>query len=342
MSSSPQTTAPPIAEAGTIAAAVIALLTGAVAMGVSPVFVRYAEVGPFTSAFYRVTLALPLLALWARLESDGQSSPRWNRATVLTGLFFAGDLIFWHLAIVNTTMANATFLATTAPVWVLMGSGLFIGERVTRQMFLGLGFCLLGAGALVGSSMQLEPERLTGDLYGIITSMFFGAYFLAMRVARRSARPGLVLYRSTLVTAAALFLAALVMENDFTPASWTGVAALIAVAVISHSGGQGLLAFALGHLSAGFSSLVIFLEAVAAAFFGWLVFSETLSTLQFAGGAAILVGIWVARPRNSRTHTAPLAASGAAPVVAPDIAYEPGETPSSAADSPVNAGASTK
>ncbi|WP_319775064.1 DMT family transporter [Breoghania sp.] len=334
MSTTPQTPTAPIAEAGTVAVAVVALLAGAVAMGVSPVFVRYAEVGPFTSAFYRVTLALPLLALWARLESGGQSCPRWNRATVLAGLFFAGDLIFWHLAIVNTTMANATFLATMAPVWVLMGSGLFIGERVTRQMFFGLGFCLLGAGALVGSSVQLEPERLDGDLYGIITSMFFGAYFLAVRVARRHARPGLVLYRSTLITAAALFVAALVMENDFTPASWAGVAALIAVAVISHAGGQGLLAFALGHLSAGFSSLVIFLEAVAAAFFGWLIFAETLSPLQFAGGAAILVGIWVARPRPSKSNAAHLAPTGAAPFtgVEQGPVAETGETASSPFD----------
>ncbi|PTW59493.1 drug/metabolite transporter (DMT)-like permease [Breoghania corrubedonensis] len=303
----------PASEAGTVAVALAALLLGAVAMGVSPVFVRYAEVGPFTSAFYRVTLSLPLLALWAHLEAGGQAPARWDRATLLAGLFFAGDLVFWHLAIVNTTMANATFLATMAPVWVLLGSGLFIGEKVTRPMIAGLGLCLLGAGALVGSSVQMEPERLTGDIYGIITSIFFGAYFLAVRVARRKSRAGLILYRSTLVTAAALLVVALIMEDTFLPATWIGAAALVALAVISHTGGQGLLAYALGHLSAAFSSLVIFLEAVAAAFFGWLIFAETLSPLQIAGGGAILAGIWVARPRHRTT----------APAVAADPATRP-------------------
>jgi len=43
-------------------AAFLALLGGAVAMGISPVFVRFAEIGPFASAFWRVALALP--ALW--------------------------------------------------------------------------------------------------------------------------------------------------------------------------------------------------------------------------------------------------------------------------------------
>ncbi len=46
-----------------------ALLGGALAMGVSPIFVRLADVGPFASAFYRVFLALPVLYAWMRVET---------------------------------------------------------------------------------------------------------------------------------------------------------------------------------------------------------------------------------------------------------------------------------
>jgi drug/metabolite transporter (DMT)-like permease len=66
---------------------------------------------------------------------------------------------------------------------------------------------------------------------------------------------------------------------------------------VSHAGGQGLLAIALGRLPATFSSLVIFLEAIAAAVFGWAVLGEALTPIQALGGALILFGIWVARPK---------------------------------------------
>lgn len=310
--SQPSTTERTNSETGTAIVAFAALVMGAIAMGASPVFVRFAEVGPFTSAFYRVALALPLLWMLARLENGHAKKKHSNqlaaspfanvpfdRATLLAGVFFAGDLIFWHLSIVNTTIANATLLATTAPVWVLLGSGLFIGEAVSRKMVAGLGLCLLGAGTLIGASLSMAPERLEGDIYGVITSFFFGAYFLAIRVARRRAPPGLIMLRSSMVTAAILLAAAFVMENQFLPFTWAGVAALLALAVISHAGGQGLLAYALGHLSAAFSSFVIFIEALAAPVLGWLIFNETLNNFQFIGGAAILFGIWVARPRNS-------------------------------------------
>jgi drug/metabolite transporter (DMT)-like permease len=303
---------PSAPRASLVPVAFAALLLAAVAMGISPVFVREAGVGPFTSAFYRVFLALPALAVWVAGERRRSAATTgvatvsgWSRGDLLAGVFFTVDLFFWHLAVLHTTIANATLLATMAPVWVMLLS-LSIGERVSRAMVIGLGICVLGGAALVGSSWRFAPERLLGDLYGIATSVGFGLYFLAVRVARRTAPTGLVLWRSTLVTALLLGLVALTLENAWVPATVGGVVALLAMANISHVGGQGLLGWALGHLSAAFSSLVIFLESLAAALFGWLVFDETLGPWQIAGGLAILIGIWIARPRETG-ETAPSA-----------------------------------
>lgn len=296
------------AEASRVAVAMLCLVTGAMAMGISPLFVRFADVGPLASAFWRVALALPALWLWARLEARGRAAgpaPRWSRAVVLSGLFFAGDLVFWHLAIVHTTVANATFLATMAPVWVILASGVVIREPVGREAVFGLGLCILGAALLIGLSYSFAPGRLDGDLYGVVTSMFFGAYFLAMRVARRTVPPGLLMFRGGLVTAAVLLMVALVTEDRMLPAGWPGIATLLALALVSHAGGQGLLSYALGHLTAAFSSLVIFLEALTAAVAGWAVLGEVVSPAQAIGGAAILAGIWVARPRRRRPPDAP-------------------------------------
>jgi drug/metabolite transporter (DMT)-like permease len=282
--------------------AVLALVGGAMAMGISPVFVRFAEVGPFTSAFWRVGLALPVLWLWATLEAQARDSkplPSARISVLAAGLLFAGDLSFWHLAIMNTSVANATFLATLAPVWVVLGSGLFLGESVGGKVFLGLGLCLAGAAALIGQTWSISPGHLDGDIYGVATSFFFGAYFLAIRRARRAYGAGRALFLSTLVTAAVLLVEAVIIEDMLWPASLFAVAALVAMALISHAGGQGLLAFALGHLPAAFSSLVIFLEAVAAACFGWLILSEPIGVAQAVGAAAIFAGIWVARPRRA-------------------------------------------
>jgi drug/metabolite transporter (DMT)-like permease len=281
-------------------AAFLALCLGAIAMGVSPIFVRIADVGPFASAFWRVTLAIPVLAIWAMTEGGTAAlvSAFRSKAIWLAGFFFSIDLFFWHLSILHTSIANATFLSSMAPIWVLLFSGLFIGEKVGRREAGGVIVCILGGAVLLGGSYTLDSTKLIGDIYGVGTSFGFGTYFLAVRAARREHSTGTVTFGATTVTALCLGIIAFSFEPKLLPSSLAGAATLAALAYVSHIGGQGLLAFALGYLSAAFSSLVIFMEVIAAALLAFLVFGEAIGWSQAAGGLMILGGIWIARPRS--------------------------------------------
>ena len=287
-------------EGQRVALAVGALVLGAIAMGASVLFVRWADVGPYASAFWRVFLALPFLWVWMRWEKRPASAPHASidRAVILAGLFFTGDLFFWHRAILGTTVANATFLATTAPIWVALGAWLVLSEQVDRRALIGLALCIMGGFALVGESYSLVPQRLMGDLYGLATAVFFGAYILAVRTGRARHGAAALMFWSTAITSACLFVIAFVFEPRILPQSMMGAAALLALALVSQVGGQGLVAVALGTLPATFSALVIFLEAIAAASFGWLLLNEPLGLVQALGGVLILFGIWIARPRT--------------------------------------------
>jgi drug/metabolite transporter (DMT)-like permease len=305
------TTTPARLETG-FATALAALCLGAVAMGISPLFVRIAKeagVGPFASAFWRVALALPVLYAWMRIDEGGgrPDAPRrsFSPATILAGLAFTGDLLFWHLSILKTTIANATFFATTAPLFVVLVTWFILRQRVSKGSLAGLALCLFGGGALIGQSLQVDPGRIQGDLFGLATALFFGLYFVLVSRARETSGAARVTLEATLITAALLLAVALVLEGRLLPAhgSWFSqemarlAAALLAMGVISHAGGQGLLSVALGRLPAVFSSLVIFLEAIVAAVAAWIIFGEALTLPQICGGALILIGIWIARPR---------------------------------------------
>jgi drug/metabolite transporter (DMT)-like permease len=290
-------TSPAAKPPGGFGAPFAALVAGALAMAISPIFVRVADVGPFASAFWRVALALPALWAWLKLSDRNAPGERGiGRADVLAGLAFAADLFFWHLSIVTTSVANATFFATTAPIWVVAFGWLLLGERAAPRTLVGIALCVLGGSALVAQSFHLRPAGAIGDLYGMATGVFFGLYFLAVKAARRTHSAARVTFFMTVIAAALLFVVALALEPTILPHSLGGVAALFGMAWISHAGGQGLLSIALGRLPATFSSLVIFLEAIAAAAFAFLLLGEPVSLAQGFGGLAILAGIYVARP----------------------------------------------
>src|SRR3954453_773551 len=202
-----------------ITLAFVALVFGAIGMGASVLFVRWADVGPYASAFWRVFLALPFLFVWMRLENRSAGWPRLDRAVLLAGVLFTGDLFFWHLAILGTTVANATFLATTAPIWVALGAWLVLSEAVGGRILIGLAFCIVGGFALLGESYGLAPQRLLGDLYGVATAFFFGAYVLAVRAARARHGAAEVMFVSTAITSACLFIIAFAFEPRILPQS---------------------------------------------------------------------------------------------------------------------------
>ncbi len=281
-----------------------AMLAAALAMSISPTLVRFADVGPLASAFWRVFLSLPVLWLWMKHDErrqPGLAVKRFALPTILAGLSFAGDLLFWHMAITNTTVANATFFATMAPVWVVIFGWLLLRQKTERSVLAGLALCILGGGALVYESLGLNPAHALGDAQGIITGMFFGLYFLSVGAARRLANAARVTFELSVVTAIALFAFALAFEEHLLPQTMSGWGVLLALALVSHVGGQGLLSVALGRLPTTFSSLVIFVEAIAAAIFAWLILDEPVSLVQALGASIIIAGIWIARPQSKRT-----------------------------------------
>ena len=65
---------------------------------------------------------------------------------------------------------------------------------------------MLGGFALLGESYGFAPQRLMGDLYGVATAFFFGAYVLAVRAARARHGAAELMFVSTAITAVCLFV----------------------------------------------------------------------------------------------------------------------------------------
>ena len=277
-----------------------ALIVGGIAIGCSPIFVRFAEVGPFAAAVWRVGLALPFLYGWMMAErrtvqGRERRGSRISLGIFLPGILFAGDLAFWHLSIMNTTVANATFFANLSALVAAVGAWLFLKERMTVRVAIGLIVAFVGAFCLLGASLDIAPENLWGDIYGIITAFFFGSYMLVVRQYRGRIGPAELMFWSSIVTVIILLLVMVIVGESPWPESWQGWLALVALAIISHAGGQGLIAYALGHLPAALSGLVILVEPVVAALLGWMLLAEVMSPMQLLGGLMVLLGVFAAR-----------------------------------------------
>lgn len=288
--------------------ALLALAAGAACIALSPILVRLSEVGPTVTAFWRAALAVPFLAALVALPGRApraiRPGDRWRLAAA--GLFFAGDLAFWHWSIRFTSVANATLFANFAPVFVAAGAWLLFAERPGGRFLAGLVLAFAGAFCLLGESLRVGGDHALGDGLGVATAVCLSAYLLAVRSLRaRLGAAGIMLWTS-LATATLLLPVAWLSGEGFWPATLAGWAVLVGLGLLSHALGQGLIAFALAHLPAGFSALALLLEPVLAALFAWLWLAEGLAPLQWLGGLAVLAGIGVAA-RGLKAPRGPIA-----------------------------------
>jgi len=280
--------------------ALVILLLGAAGISLAPNLVRLSEVGPSATAFYRLFFALPMLFCWMRLEPVrvGQEQPA-GLGDFLTlsfaGIFFAADIAFWHWSITFTSVANATLLANSAPIFVTLGGLLLFGERFSQRFLLGLVLAIGGAAMLLGDSFGLGGRNLLGDSFGIIAAIFYAAYLMAVARLRERFSTATVMGWSGLVTAVVLVPVTIMSGESFLAVSAFGWAVLVALALISQVGGQSMIAYALAHLTPAFSAVALLLQPVLAAIIAWVLFAEGLGLLQFAGAAVILAGVGLAR-----------------------------------------------
>lgn len=279
-----------------------ALLLGATGIGFAPILVRLSECGPVATAFYRILFALPVLWIWMRVERAAGALPNTSSISLkrlawlllLSGLAFAGDLGFWHWSIRLTTIANSTLLTNLAPVFVLIGARIWFQEPMTKPLLLGMALAIAGGTLLVGASVELSSDYVLGDMLALVAAAFYAAYLLTVKQLRRSIPTGTLLFWSGLVSCPAFGLAAFLSGEIFLPQTGRGWMYLVALALVSHVCGQGLITYALAHLPAGFSAVSLLMQPVVAACLAWLILAERLSPLQMAGGVTVLCGIGLA------------------------------------------------
>jgi drug/metabolite transporter (DMT)-like permease len=284
----------------------LALLAGAAALGSSPILVRLSDLEPTATAFYRVALAAPAFLLFPFLSGKPESffqHPGKGWIVVLwlitAGGFFAVDLFCLHWSLRRTSVANSTLLLNFAPVFVSLGAWLVFRERPAPRAVLSYVIAMAGMVLLVGSASG-GREKLFGDALGLAAGAAYGAYLLVVSRFRYSVPTSVVMGVTTLSCACVLLPAALAMGESLLPGTLSAWATLLALALLTHAGGQGLLVFAMKYFAAFTSSVTLLLQPVVAACGAWIILNESLGFWQILGGAIVLFGILLCHDSTTR------------------------------------------
>ena len=245
--------------------------------------------------------AIAALTLWVALPDARR---RWNIRTVLIGGSYAATLVLFVLATKLTTSANAVFLQSTAPLYILLLGPLVLRERVRRVDIAVMCGVATGVALLLFGSEHAQataPDPFHGNLLGLGSGLTWAITVTGLRWFGKSSENGtpasVVLIGNVLAFLACLPMALAAPASHVSSAD---AAIVLYLGIFQIGLAYIALTRSIRHVPALEAATLLLLEPVFNPIWTWLLQGERPSLLALVGGFCILGAtfggtVWQAR-----------------------------------------------
>lgn len=289
---------------------VIALAIAVLALSFAPILIRFSEhdLGPYGTVFNRFWIASLALVfgsqavrLWDKIQNHDVPSETRENYTVQDFVYLAIgtsldslSFVTWTWSLAKTTVANASLLHNTTPIFAVLGGYLLLNQSFSRGFLMGTGLSLGGVILIGLEDFHISQETLFGDGSALLSAFLYACIFLVTEQLRKKFDAGTILLWYSSLSSLFLLPCVLIFEDRLFPQSLSGWAAVSGLGLFCTVIGAGALFYSLKHLSSGFVSLVMLLKSVIAAMLAWVIFAENLSWLSGLVFVFVLSGIYLA------------------------------------------------
>jgi drug/metabolite transporter, DME family len=242
------------------------------------------------------------LALFALVP---EARRRWRPRELAVGACYAATLILFVLANKLTSSANAIFLQSTAPIWILLFGPWLLRERITRRdlaylAVVGVGLACFFVDEQRPSTTASDP--VLGNLIALASGLFWALTVTGLRWLSGGERSESAAVVAVVSGNALAFLACVVpialhvsvgpapaVEAAIDSHPWTSWALLGYLGVFQIALAYVLVTRALRRLPAFEASVLLLVEPVLNPVWALVFHGERPGTIAFAGGALILL-----------------------------------------------------
>lgn len=274
---------------------VIAMLS----VSTSPIIARYLEnVSAVSISFWRMGIGSLLLWIFSSYKTQIPLGKNNYSRTVLSGVFLGIHFALFFGSIKLTTIANATFLGTLAPVVTFIIEKYFLKRKYNANLLLGLGLALFGAFIIVSNKFDFSSSYTIGNLLAICCSIFLGFSFIISDNVRKQV--GTISYTRSLfgIATFTLFIIAMVLKIDLIKFSSYEFIGLLYLGIVPTLLGHGLMYYSIRYVSPTIVASIPMGEPIIASIIAYFLFNELIGFITFLGGAITLIGLTILVRKN--------------------------------------------
>jgi drug/metabolite transporter (DMT)-like permease len=277
----------------------ILLPIGIFAISTASIFIKLCEAPALIIATYRMMLASLMLMPFACYKRTwrGWEKKEWIWFP-LSGFFLSLHFAFWIASLKYTSVASSVVLVTTHPLFVGIGSWLFLKEQMGMKLVLGIVLSLLGSGLISYGDMVWSKEALMGDGYALLGAIAASGYLLIGRKGRKDQDLFSYIFPVYSTSGLVLIIFSLLFQEPFFGYSTTTYLFMFLLALVPQLIGHTTFNWSLRYFSASMVAISILGEPIGATILAYLILGEELTILKVLGGISIFAGILVALRRK--------------------------------------------
>jgi len=287
--------------------AILGLLSGAVMISFSGVWVKISHVSPTVSAFYRVFFGsiFLLTAVLGKGEIKSEKIPDFLMAAGC-GLAFALDLYFFHISIRYVGPGLGTILPNFE-VFILAAVGIvFFREKVRLAFLLSIPMAFFGLFLIIGLHWgRMDPSYRLGVYCGLITAVCYAGFILSLQKLQSDQVGSSIFYSLMMASlASSAFLAIEIVRagDTFRIPDLQSLVALACLGLFSQCIGWILIANALPKIRASLSGLILLLQPALAFIWDVLLFHRPTVWMNWIGVGIVLVAIYMGTVYKNRAE----------------------------------------
>jgi len=244
-------------------------------------FIKLISLNSMELSFFRCAIAAVVFALMFR-----KRVLRLNPLALLNSFAYAAVLILFVIATKTTTAANAIFLQSTAPIYVLIFEPLLTKTKWERINIITIAVCF--AGMILFFMGDLTPGDIKGNIAALLAGIAFATFFLGMKKNDPKYGEASIFYGNVIVALICIpFVTGLssISLQDFAMVSFLGVFQ-IAFA-------YALFSYGLKRIIAVEASIISMFEPVLNPIWVFIGYGEVPSFYAIIGGLIIITAITV-------------------------------------------------
>jgi len=204
----------------------------------------------------------------------------------------------WITSLKYIPIATSVVLVNSHPLFVVLASYLFLGEKPGKRSLMGTAIGLAGMAIISNDGLRKAELALVGDGLALLGALAVVGYFIIGRVS--SARISLLGYVTPLYAVCSLFLLlwTVATRSPLYPYSAGVWAYFLALAVVPTILGHTVFNWAVKHVKPTTISVAFLGEPVVASILAFLFFDQKPPLATFIGGALVLAGIYLTTSKN--------------------------------------------